>query len=432
MRPGRSSPGGSASSPASAAAAWARSTAPTTSSWDRPVALKFLARDLEADPQARGAVPLRGAPLARGHPPQRLPRLRHRRGGGPPLPVHGASWTARTWAPCSAHRPAAGREGGPGQPADLRRPGRGPRQGRAAPRPQAGQRDARRPGPRAHHRLRAGPAGRRGRRRGGRHAGLHGAGAVRGQAGHACRATSTRWAWCCTRSSPAGGPSRGRRSPSCASKQAESMPSLPSTLVPDLDPAVERVIARCLEKDPALRPASVAQVAAALPGGDPLAAALAAGETPVARAGGRGGGGRHAAAVAGPDAGGGDRRGPGGFGAPLAAGEHVRPGPAGDGTRGADQPVPGDRPAARLPETRRSGVLVPDGAGFHRISPEIGTLDRSAAHPARLAARHGGPSLPGGAALFLPLLFLLAGQRQPAPPLGSGHGGCLRSTAGGA
>jgi serine/threonine protein kinase len=54
----------------------------------------------------------------------------------------------------------------------------------------------------------------------------------------------------------------------------------PSTLVRDLDPLIERVILRCLENDPERRPASALQVAAALPGGDPLAAALAAGETP--------------------------------------------------------------------------------------------------------------------------------------------------------
>jgi serine/threonine-protein kinase len=54
----------------------------------------------------------------------------------------------------------------------------------------------------------------------------------------------------------------------------------PSTLVRDLDPLIERVILRCLELEPDKRPASALQVAAALPGGDPLAAALAAGETP--------------------------------------------------------------------------------------------------------------------------------------------------------
>ena len=54
----------------------------------------------------------------------------------------------------------------------------------------------------------------------------------------------------------------------------------PSALVDDIDPAVERVILRCLEKEPSHRPKSARAVAAALPGGDPLAAALAAGETP--------------------------------------------------------------------------------------------------------------------------------------------------------
>jgi protein kinase-like protein len=54
----------------------------------------------------------------------------------------------------------------------------------------------------------------------------------------------------------------------------------PSTIVPDLDPAVERVILRCLDRDPSRRPVSALAVAAALPGGNALADALAAGETP--------------------------------------------------------------------------------------------------------------------------------------------------------
>ncbi len=54
----------------------------------------------------------------------------------------------------------------------------------------------------------------------------------------------------------------------------------PSQLAADIDPAVERAILRCLQPDPKQRPASALALAASLPGGDPLAAALAAGETP--------------------------------------------------------------------------------------------------------------------------------------------------------
>jgi hypothetical protein len=57
-------------------------------------------------------------------------------------------------------------------------------------------------------------------------------------------------------------------------------PRAPSEIRQGIDPVVERVIQRCMEKDPNSRPASVAQLAGALPGGDPLAAAIAAGETP--------------------------------------------------------------------------------------------------------------------------------------------------------
>jgi serine/threonine-protein kinase len=57
-------------------------------------------------------------------------------------------------------------------------------------------------------------------------------------------------------------------------------PSRPSSLVKDIDPIIEKVILRCLDPEPSARPATALAVAAALPGGDPLAAALAAGETP--------------------------------------------------------------------------------------------------------------------------------------------------------
>src|SRR2546425_1080304 len=74
--------------------------------------------------------------------------------------------------------------------------------------------------------------------------------------------------------------------------QVESMPTAPSRFVDGLDPVIERAILRCLARDPDERPASARAVASALPGGDPLEAALAAGETPspdlVAASGPRG------------------------------------------------------------------------------------------------------------------------------------------------
>ncbi len=54
----------------------------------------------------------------------------------------------------------------------------------------------------------------------------------------------------------------------------------PSSIAHDIDPAAERVILKCMEENPAERPSSAHAVLASLPGGDPLAAAIAAGETP--------------------------------------------------------------------------------------------------------------------------------------------------------
>ena len=58
-----------------------------------------------------------------------------------------------------------------------------------------------------------------------------------------------------------------------------SQPSASRTTA-DVDPVVAKVIERCLEPDPSHRPQSALDVARALPGGDPLAEALAAGDTP--------------------------------------------------------------------------------------------------------------------------------------------------------
>jgi serine/threonine-protein kinase len=62
--------------------------------------------------------------------------------------------------------------------------------------------------------------------------------------------------------------------------QEAQTPPHPSSVVSGLKRSVARIILRCLEKDPRDRPASALAIAAALPGGDPLAIALAEGETP--------------------------------------------------------------------------------------------------------------------------------------------------------
>ena len=61
---------------------------------------------------------------------------------------------------------------------------------------------------------------------------------------------------------------------------AESKPLTLSGSAGDIDPAVQRVILRCLALDPADRPASAQAVQDALPGGNPLQAAIALGLTP--------------------------------------------------------------------------------------------------------------------------------------------------------
>ena len=63
-------------------------------------------------------------------------------------------------------------------------------------------------------------------------------------------------------------------------RRSDTTPIIPTAIIKDLDPLIEKLIDRCIQKDPELRPSSALQVAAGLPGGDPIAAALAAGETP--------------------------------------------------------------------------------------------------------------------------------------------------------
>lgn len=65
-----------------------------------------------------------------------------------------------------------------------------------------------------------------------------------------------------------------------AEKQQTIAPANPSAFVENINPLVEQTIKRCLEKKSGERPKSALQVALALPGGNPIEAAIAIGETP--------------------------------------------------------------------------------------------------------------------------------------------------------
>ena len=73
-------------------------------------------------------------------------------------------------------------------------------------------------------------------------------------------------------------------------KRRTDTQTIPTELVKDLDPAIERVILRCLEEDPKRRPSSALNVAMALPGGDPNRGGAGRGRNAVARDGGGVGG----------------------------------------------------------------------------------------------------------------------------------------------
>ena len=207
--------------------------------------------------------------------------------GGQPLHLDGVRRRRGPGGAAAPHRPPAGGQGDAGGAPDLRRDRRGARPGDPAPRPQAGEHHARRARPRAHHRLRpgagAGEAAGRGRPRR-RHARLHGAGAAAHGQGRRRARTSTRWGSSCTSCSPASASTPRPTSPRCGRSTPRARSRCRRSRPRGLDPAIERVV-RLPRARPARSSLLGAAVAAALPGGDPLAAALAAAQQRADRIG---------------------------------------------------------------------------------------------------------------------------------------------------
>ena len=174
-------------------------------------------------------------------------------------------WTGKIWPACfaaSAASPPTKALKSPGSSAPGWPP---PHPRRPAPRPQAGQRHDRRPRAGPHHRLWTGGPCRTGRstRDSRRHAALHGPGAT-GGAGRLRKKRHLLAGPGALRTLHRQTGLHGRRvcrvMPSCI-RNADS--PTPSSIAPDIEPKVERIILACLRKDPAARPASALLVARA-------------------------------------------------------------------------------------------------------------------------------------------------------------------------
>ena len=257
----------------SAAVVWARSIGPTTSRSSSPSPSSSCRSSSRADPRLLARF-RRGATRTAGLAPQRLPRVRHRRGRRRAflsmeyvdgedlasllrrigrLPHDKALEIARQLCAGLAAAHDRGVLHRDLKPANVMIDGAGQVLitdfGLAA--------------------LAARAARARGAQR---HAGVHGARAARGQRVSSA-ATSTRSGSCSTSCSPAGARSNRRDAP----------PEHPRASAASRETSIPRSSERsrrCIERDPPQRPASVLSVAASLPGGNTLADALAAGVTP--------------------------------------------------------------------------------------------------------------------------------------------------------